>query len=210
MASRSSRLSPRRRPSSRACSTSRAATAATPPRRRSRRHPRCWARARRWRRPHTPAVCYNPPIAVRMRTRARSFSSRLSPLHGWLDGRRRAATRCNFFLRTKKVFFSKKIVQEQTAQETVAFFVVTSPPGTLMGGAVRHRASPNYTKAPPASSLGGGIARALGIERTRSIIAFAFDHVPKSAQSWGRSWGLGPPPSMCAHDYVLAFLVLAL
>ena len=30
--------------------------------------------------------------------------------------------------------------------------------------------------------------------------------MPQSAQSWG----LGPPPSMCARDYVLAFLVLGL
>ena len=44
---------------------------------------------------------------------------------------------------------------------------------------------------------------ALGIERARSIIVLSRDRAPQSAQSWG----LGPPPSTCAHDHVLAFLV---
>ena len=43
---------------------------------------------------------------------------------------------------------------------------------------------------------------ALGMERTRFMIVFSRDRAPQSAQSWG----LGPPPSTCAHDYVLAFL----
>ena len=36
-----------------------------------------------------------------------------------------------------------------------------------------------------------------GIERTTSIIVFAFDHVPQSAQSWG----LGPPLSQPGGDW---------
>ena len=42
---------------------------------------------------------------------------------------------------------------------------------------------------------------ALAIERTRFEIVFSRVRAPRSA----RSWGLGPPPSTCAHDGVLAF-----
>ena len=46
---------------------------------------------------------------------------------------------------------------------------------------------------------------ALGIERTRFIIAFSRVRAPQKTQSWG----LGPPPSTCAQDDVLVFLASA-
>ena len=52
----------------------------------------------------------------------------------------------------------------------------------------------------------------VGIDRTRSIIVFAFDHVPQSAQSLGLGLGASAVHvrSRVTHVYVLAFLVLAL